>query len=410
MVTPDRLRSLIKDALPGLIAFRHDLHAHPELAYKETRTAGRVAAELTRLGIAHKAGLAGGTGVVAHLPATLPGGDARPAVALRADMDALPILEDTGVPYASTTPGVMHACGHDGHTAILLGAARVLSRVDRPNPVTLLFQPAEEGGAGAEKLCHDGALDGLLGPRVGRAFGLHGWPELPLGTVATRPGPLLASTDELRVRVRGVQSHAAQPHYAKDPIVAAAHTITALQTVVSRSTNPVESVVVTIGRIEGGTANNIIPESVLFIGTIRTLSQASREATKARVRAVCEHTARAFGCTAEVEIEEGYPVTVNDAATTEHFFAVAKETLGGDRVALVPEPTMGGEDFSFYGQRVPAVFFCLGLRRPGQDRFPRLHQPQFDFCDDAIGTGVELFCRLALADAPATSPTFKPIG
>ncbi|MGD9690325.1 MAG: M20 family metallopeptidase [Phycisphaerales bacterium] len=402
---PDLAR-LIHAELAELRAVRHDLHAHPELAYQERRTSGVVRRELDRLGIAYAADLAGGTGVVAHLPATGEGaagakaGAARKAVALRADMDALPIQEQTGLAYRSTTPGVMHACGHDGHTAMLLGAARVLARLPRPRGVTLLFQPAEEGGAGAAKLCEAGALDGtLIGPPVERVFGLHGWPDMTLGHVGTKPGPLLASTDEIRCTIRGVQSHAAYPHYSRDTIVAAAHCITAVQTVVSRNVGPLESVVVSIGRIEGGTANNILPEAVTFTGTIRALTPRTRELAKTRVREVIEGTAAALGCTAELELNDGYPVTFNDPALTARWFDVARAALGGERVESVPTPVMGGEDFSFYAQRVPGVFFCLGLRPAGRATYPTLHQPDFDFNDDAMPVGIEMLCRLALDES-----------
>lgn len=395
-----RLREMIGGRLNRLCALRHDLHAHPELAYQEHRTAGVVRAELERLGIPHIAGLAGGTGVVAHLPATRPQ-PAPTAIGLRADMDALPIVEQTGLPYASLASGRMHACGHDGHTTILLGAAGVLAELPhRPSPVTFVFQPAEEGGAGAERLCQEGALDGsVIGPPVGRMFGLHGWPDLALGDIATRPGPLLASTDEIRVVIRGVQAHAAYPHYSRDTIVAAAHCIVALQSIVSRNMSPFDACVVSIGQIDGGSATNILPESVAFTGTIRTLTPAIRELARRRVGEICSGVAASLGCRAEVELNEGYPVTFNDPALTEHFFAVARQALGGEHVHVKPDPTMGGEDFSFYAQRVPAVFFCLGLRPPGQATYPTLHQPDFDFNDQAIPVGVEMFCRLALQEA-----------
>ena len=398
MDTPE-LRRLIACELDSLRAVRRDLHAHPELGYQETRTSAVVCDELTRLGISFVSGLAGGTGVIASLPASTPS-DAngqRGAIGLRADMDALPIHEETGLAYASTKPGLMHACGHDGHTTILLGAARVLSAVHRPRPVTLVFQPAEEGGGGAERLCNEGALDGsVLGGPVEQMFGLHAWPDLELGTVSTRPGPLLASTDEIRIRIVGEQSHAAYPHYSRDPIVAAAQVVVALQTVVSRNTSPLDSCVVTIGTIKGGTANNIIPQHVSLSGTIRTLRPEMREHARRRVREIAEGVALGLGCRAEVELEAGYPVTYNDPALTERFFEVARRAIGAERVFLTPHPTMGGEDFSYYAQRVPGVFFCLGMKPADAARYPTLHQPDFDFNDDALGLGVEMMCRVAL--------------
>lgn len=390
------LRAVIARAMPDLRAIRHDLHAHPELAYAEHRTSKKVQAELDALGIRYAAGLAGGTGVVAHLPASNPADRASPAVGLRADMDALPIVEATGAPYASTRPGVMHACGHDGHTTILLGAARVLRDVHRARPVTLVFQPAEEGGAGAERLCEEGVLDGrVIGPKIDRMFGLHGWPDFDEGVVGSRAGPLLASTDEIVIAVEGVQSHGAYPHYGRDPIVAAAHIVTALQTVVSRNAGPLDAVVVTIGQVNGGSATNIIPQRVEMAGTIRALRPETRAMARQRVREIAEGAARALGCTAQVMLNEGYPVTYNDPALTAQWFSVARRSLGAHRVVEVPMPTMGGEDFAYYAQRVPGVFFCLGLKRAGQARCPTLHQPDFDFNDDAMPAGIEMFVRLA---------------
>jgi len=398
---PDALRALIRAELPDLVAIRHDLHEHPELMFAEQRTAGVVERELRALGIETRTGMARGTGVLGHLPAT--NTDGRPAVALRADMDALPIVERTGKAYASKTDGVMHACGHDGHTTVLIGAARVLSRLDdRPNPVTFVFQPAEEGGAGGEKMCDDGALRGAegggLGTPVSRIFALHGWPNVPLGHVQARPGPMLAATDDFVVRVRGKGGHAAYPHAARDPIVAAAHTVTALQSIASRDTSPLDSIVCTVGQIHGGTAANVIPDTTELNGTIRTLLPETRRLARERFFTICESVATAHGCHAEIEWHEGYPVTRNDEELVERFLAVARDALGPERVEVLDAPSMGGEDFSFYGLHVPACFFFLGMLPDGADpnSSPRLHQPEYDFNDDGIETGVEMMCRLAL--------------
>lgn len=395
------VHALIQADLPDLISIRHDLHRHPEIMFEETRTCQVVQQHLTDLGVPFKAGLAGGTGVVAHLPATNGGSE---TVALRADMDALPILEETGKAYASENEGVMHACGHDGHTAILLGAARALSKLEeRPNAVTFVFQPAEEGGAGGQKMCEDGALLGEAGGGVGspvtRIFGLHGWPQMPLGTVATRPGPLLAATDEFEITIRGVQAHAAYPHLGRDPIVAASALIGALQSIASRTVSPIDSVVVTVGRIHAGSAKNVIPESAHLEGTIRTLRAETRTEATHRLKLIADQVATAYGCRADVDLQEGYPVTSNDPELVDHFNKVAQETIGAERVGHVDEPSMGGEDFSFYGHHVPACFYLLGLLPDGEDplRIPQLHQPTFDFNDGAIATGVEMMCRLALA-------------
>ncbi|MBX3386423.1 MAG: amidohydrolase [Phycisphaeraceae bacterium] len=391
------LRPRIREVLPNAVRIRRDLHAHPELAYQEHRTSGVVCAELQRLGIAHVPGLAGGTGVLAYLPATAAGDD-RPSVALRADMDALPIEERTGAAYASTTAGVMHACGHDGHTANLLGVAAVLSKVaHRPNPVHLIFQPAEEGGAGGKRMCEEGCLDGSkIGPRVGRIFGLHGWPQYELGVVGSRVGPLLAAVDNFWVRMNGEQAHAAYPQLGCDPVVASAAVIQALQTICSRNVAPTDSVVVSVTQIRAGTATNIIPARVEFGGTVRTLRDETRAMAKRRLYAIVESTAAAYGCAAEIDWREGYPVTHNEPATTERFFRVARAAVGEARVATVPTPTLGGEDFSYYGHHVPACFFILGVKPAHAAKWPSLHQPEYDFNDDALETGIELMVRLAL--------------
>lgn len=398
---PASLRDAVRSVLHSVTAIRRDLHAHPELAYQERRTSGVVCAELKRLGVAHIGGLAGGTGVLAHIPATTPEGKARGAVALRADMDALPIVENTGVPYTSKTPGVMHACGHDGHTANLLGVAGVLMKLaHRPNPVTLVFQPAEEGGAGGKRMCEDGALDGSrLGPRVDRIFGLHGWPQYVLGDVGSRAGPLLAATDNFEVEIVGTQSHAAYPHLSRDAVVTTAQIITALQSIASRNAAPTECIVVTVAVVNGGVARNVIPRSVHFAGTMRTLTPEMRVLGRERFYAITSGIAGAMGCEARIRWEEGYPVTFNDPAMTERFFRVARRTMGDKRVREVPTPTMGGEDFSYYGHHVPACFFILGVRPPGQDTCPSLHQPEYDFNDDALETGIELMCELALDES-----------
>lgn len=396
----DHLRSLIKAELPRLIQVRRELHTHPELSNQEEWTSQFVQTELGRLGIKFKAKIAGAHGVLGHIPGTT---KSRHAVGLRADMDALPIEEATGKAYSSKCAGAMHACGHDGHITILLGAAAVLSKLEaRPNPVTLIFQPAEEDGGGGEKMCDAGCLKGDTGGGIGvpvtRIYGLHGWPSVPLGTVATRPGPLLAATDDFIVDIKGVGGHAAYPHLCKDPIVAAAATVTALQTMAARTVSPFESLVCTVGQFIAGTANNIIPESARLVGTIRTLKPETRTLAKNRFFEIVNQTAHAHGCRAEINYMEGYPVTANDADETERFFSIATKALGPGNIQRLETPTMGGEDFAYYGRHVPACFFFLGLRPASVDRYPALHQPDFDFNDDAIGTGVEMMCRMALSE------------
>ncbi|MEM7229118.1 MAG: amidohydrolase [Planctomycetota bacterium] len=395
-ITTERLRALIAEEVDHLTAVRHDLHAHPELGYAEHRTSGVVQRELDAAGVSYVPGVARGTGVIGHLP-----GEDNHATGLRADMDALPIVEETGLDYASTTPGCMHACGHDGHTTILLGAARVLSRIAAetplPRPVTFCFQPAEEGGAGGRAMVEDGCLDGSkIGPAVSHMFGLHGWPQFELGTVSTRPGPMLAAADMFEVEIRGTGAHAAYPHVSHDPIVCAATMISAAQQLVSRGVDPLDSAVVSITKINGGTAHNIIPQSVSLLGTVRTLQEETKRTIVARLHDIVEHTARAHGCTGSLKYHDGYPVTKNDSGAVDIFNRIAVEALGESRVPLLEQPVMGGEDFSFYCHQVPSCFFALGLRPETADEMPDLHQPTFDFNDDAIPVGVEMFCRLAL--------------
>lgn len=401
-----KIKHLVGAELEWVRAMRHDLHRHPELSFQERRTSGVVARELAAIGMRPETGLGAqragerGTGVVAFLPATAGGPGVR-TVALRADMDALPITEETGREYASASPGVMHACGHDGHTSMLLGAARVLTKMgERPNNVVFLFQPAEEGGAGAEKMCRDGALNGALtGAKVDAVFGLHGWPDQPIGTVAVRSGPMLAATDDFVLRVHGRGGHAAQPHLGADPVAAAAQLISALQTVVSRNVNPFEPVVLTVATVHGGTANNIIPESLEMTGTLRTLSAEARAIGEASFRRVVEGVCAGMGCRAEVHWHRGYPVTYNDPGATAVVRQAAREVVGESGLIERLHPTMGGEDFSYYGAEAPGSFFFLGLQKPEQTTINGLHTPQFDFCDDALGIGVEMLVALALKSA-----------
>jgi amidohydrolase len=407
-LTTETLRQMIRRELPELMAIRHDLHTHPELGHEERRTSQLVQRELSKLGIPFKANVGGpepsaGTGIIGVIPATTA---SREAIGLRADMDALPILEETGKPYASNTPGTMHACGHDGHTTILLGAARVLSKLhDRPRTVRLVFQPAEEGGAGGEKMCRDGAIDGAVegaGPAgaqpIARMFGLHGWPQLPVGAISTRPGPLLASTDDFEATIEGVQAHGAFPHLGTDTILAMSQAIVSLQQIVSRNVSPFEPVVVTTGQARAGSANNVLPRTAVFSGTVRTLTRQMREKCRTRLIEIIETTAKAYGCTARVRWTEGYPATINDAALATRVLDSAKSAFGDSRVSVTPTPTMGGEDFAYYGQHVPTCFYLLGLCPPGADplKVPQLHQATFDFNDEALETGIEMMVRLAL--------------
>lgn len=403
--TTPPLSSLIQDQVNEITEIRRDLHAHPEILFTEERTSRVVQEELGKLGIVHKTHMGGrepntGFGVVAHIPATVDNpGD---CIGLRADMDALPIPEESDIEHKSTVPGKMHACGHDGHTSILIGVARVLMQLEhRPNPVTLVFQPAEEGGGGGDKMCRDGALDGDeangFGPPIARMYGLHGWPDFPLGTVATKKGPLLAATDTFDITIKGVQGHAAYPHLCVDPVVASSHIITMAQSIVSRTTRPTDSVVVTFGSVHAGSAYNVIPETCTLKGTVRTLDMDTRATTKTRFFEIVEQGARAMGCEASIQWNDGYPVTNNDDAEAERIAQVAEEAELANDFQWVPEPGMGGEDFSYYALRVPSCFYLIGLSEPGRDPYPGLHTPGFDFNDKAIPIGMEMMCRLALS-------------
>jgi len=392
----DRVRALIAEELPGLIELRHDLHMHPELMYEEFRTADVVRRELSRAGTEFVPGLAGGTGTLAALP-----GSAATAIALRADMDALPIHEESDRPWRSRTDGRMHACGHDGHTTVLVGAMRVLSRLSReralPRPVTFIFQPAEEGGAGGQRMVEEGALDGSrIGAPVSEAYALHGWPQFDLGTAGTRIGPMLAASDRFEIRVEGEGGHAAWPHATRDPIPAACAIVAALQTIPSRNAHALDPSVLSVTTIHAGTAFNVIPSHASIQGTVRTLSSESRQLHERRIGEIASAVALGYGCRATSTYRHGYPITSNDPKAVARFEAMASDTIGAERLRRVPHPVMVGEDFAYYGMKVPSCFFALGLKPRSMESMPDLHQPDFDFTDDAIGVGVELFCALAL--------------
>lgn len=385
--SPHATSSLIDAILPELVDLRHELHRHPELAYEEHETAQRIVTQLQDVpGLSIRTGVAG-TGVVA----TLNGDRTGPCIALRADMDALPMQELGDHAHRSTVDGKMHACGHDGHVTCLVGAARVLGEIadELPGPVKFLFQPAEEGGAGGRRMCDEGALED---PAVDAIFGLHGWPDLQQGQVGVREGAFLASSDRLRITVTGVGAHAAMPHQGIDTVLAASHIVVALQSIAARNTDPLDSVVVTVAQVHGGTADNIIPATVELSGTVRTLNTATRQQTFERIERVATQTAQAFGAQAQVAIDDGYPVLENDAVATGYMRQVIEHTADN---AVDIAPVMGGEDFAFYAQRVPASFVALGVCPSGRNSYPSLHQPDYDFHDGAIRHGVALHVELA---------------
>ncbi|MFQ5489081.1 MAG: M20 family metallopeptidase [Phycisphaerae bacterium] len=383
--------SAIDELRADLVALRHDLHAHPELAYDEHRTAERVLREIQGLKNLHiRHGLAG-TGIVATINPDRPG----PCVALRADMDALPLQEENPyLPYASTCPGKMHACGHDGHTTCLVGAVKVLSRFaeELPGTVKCIFQPAEESGAGGQKLVEDEGV--LSDPTVDAAFALHGWPQADVGQVIVGTGPVLAAAAEFDVTLRGTGAHAAYPHTGNDLVVAAAQMVTALQTVSSRW-DPVDPVVVSICHLAAGHTYNVLPDTCRLKGTVRALNQDSHAKVLDRVRQVMTHVAGAFECQAQLEVHPGYPALENDATCADLVARVATDLLGTDAVTTDPPSGMGGEDFAFFARQVPAAWYRIGVCPTDQPSYPALHSPQFDFADQAIEVGVQMHCRIA---------------
>lgn len=371
---------------------RHQLHQIPELGFEEFKTAAAIRAELDLLGIAHIDGVPDApTATIALI-----GDPAKPCVALRADIDALPILERTGVPYASTHPGCMHACGHDGHTATLLGTAGVLKEIadELPVCVKLLWQPAEEGGGGGERLVEAGVLDGRVGPKVAAIFGLHGWPGLKVGTVATKAGTLLAATDTFTATFVGRGCHGAFPHLGLDPVVTACEAVLNLQQFVSREMDPTDSAVVTIGKVHAGTATNVIPDEAVIEGTARTLNDPARGRIRNSIERRCTGIADANDCEMRFDWIEGYPATVNDPAMADYVAQIARQTLGPDRYYPVPRPSMGGEDFAYYLQQIPGCFFLVGVEPMDRQTYPPLHSDRYDFTDDSLAVGMRMFVKL----------------
>jgi amidohydrolase len=382
------------DALaPSLVAWRRRFHQHPELGFEEEKTAAFVAEKLRELGLEVRTGLAH-TGVVGILRA---GQKTDPAVLLRADMDALPVQEVEGREYGSKVPGKMHACGHDGHTAMLLGAATLLApRAGQlTRDVVFCFQPGEEGMGGAEKMIDEGVLELT---ETGSVFGLHLWAGTEIGTALVRPGPAMAAQDEFEARIVGVGGHGAIPQTTIDPIVAAAQAVNALQGVVSRNVDPVETAVVTVGSFHAGHAANVIPDFARLQGTLRSFTEEVRELLKRRVREVLEGTAAAAGCRVEFELKPGYPATVNDPASARLAAQVAGEVFGSDRVIEHP-PIAASEDFSYFLRERPGAFVFVGANNESKGITAPHHSPRFDVDEDALPRGTELLVRLALTPA-----------
>jgi amidohydrolase len=378
--------TLPSETVERAVAIRREIHRHPELGFEEHNTQAIVERELDEVGIEHRR--VAGTGVVGIVRGALPGH----VSGLRADMDALPILEDSGEPCASEFPGKMHACGHDAHTAMLLGAARTLqaTRETLHGTVVLLFQPAEEGPGGALPMIEAGAIDD---PKIEAVTMLHVDPRLPTGTIGITPGPVNAAADEFHVTIRGKGGHGAYPHKAIDAIPAAAATVLALQNIAARETDPLGSIVVTLGTIEGGYRNNVIADRVKLTGTIRTHDSAIREGAHAKVRRIVEGVSEAYGTRAEVEMMLGYPAVVNDPALSDAFAAYAGEVAGIP--VEVPAPTMGGEDFAYFAQRVPGVLVRLGIFNQELGSIHSGHSPQFRLDEGAIPTGIRTLVAFA---------------
>jgi amidohydrolase len=366
---------------------RHRLHRRPELSGAEFVTKEVLIAELRALGFEPRVS-DDHAGVVALWPGTGNG----PCLALRADMDALPLREESEVPWASEHEGVMHACGHDGHMAVLLGVARWLSGDGSgsgrkfPGPIKLIFQPAEETGLGAPALIRAGVLKN---PDVKAIFALHGWPELPLGKLSIPDRAIMAAVDNFDITMKGVGGHGAMPHLARDPVVAAASLIAAAQTLVSRRAPPLDAAVLTFGHVAAGKTYNVIPETCLLRGTLRTLSPALRKTLRADFEALVAHTASAHGIASGIEWVEACPATLNDPAMAALARDGVRTALGEDCLRSVP-PSMGGEDFSYFLEKIPGAYFWLGL---GMER-GGLHNPRFDFNDEAIATGIAAFAGI----------------
>jgi hippurate hydrolase len=388
MSVVQRFEGLQEEVREGLgekiVALRRDIHREPELGFDTERTAEKVLAALEGLPLDIQTGVAE-NGVVA----TLKGGGDGPTVGLRADMDALPILEETGLPFASQSEGKMHACGHDGHTSMLVGAAHALSGMrERLNgTVKFFFQPAEEGEGGGKVMVEEGTADD-----VGSIFALHLWPGLPFGKAATKAGPIMAAADAFEITVRGTGGHGAMPHLSADAIAMAAQIVTALQTVVSREVDPVEPAVLTVGEIGAGTAYNIIPETARFGGTVRTLNEDLRRRIPERIEQLARGVAGGMRGDIDFDYEFSYPVTVNDEDAARRALAVAGELFGEENTIQLSNPSMGAEDFAYFLEKIPGAFIWLGV---GED-VSGLHTPTFAFDEEILPLGSALLTTLAL--------------
>ena len=387
----------IENIIPEIRSWRHTLHAHPELGYEEKWTSDFVADKLQSFGIEVHKGL-GGTGVVgvlkgldAHL-----GGGGNKAIGLRADMDALPMTEENDFPYKSKFDGRMHACGHDGHTAMLLGAAKLLaSRNNFNGTVYFIFQPAEEGGGGGLAMIDDGLFDEFPMDSV---WGMHNWPGMEEGTVAVHKGSVMAAADRFEVTVNGNGGHAAMPQATNDPVLAVTAIIQALQQIVARKQNPLDAVVVSVTQINAGSGFNIIPQKANFIGTIRTVNPATRVDVHKQFTQICEATALAYGCVADVSVIKGYPVTVNDIESSDKAIEVASSLFGKNSVKTNLTPSMGAEDFAYMLEKTPGAYIWLGA---GEGKSGcMLHNTKYDFNDNILPLGISYWEKLVKTELP----------
>ncbi len=369
---------------PEIAAWRRDFHAHPEVLFDVHRTAGIVAEKLREFGCDEVVTGVGRTGVVGIIKGRGPG---TRTIGLRADMDALPMTEKTALPYASTTPGKMHACGHDGHTSMLLGAAKYLAETRNfDGRVALIFQPAEEGGGGGKVMLDDGLLERF---DIAEVYGMHNWPGMPVGTFGIRAGGIMAATDRFYIDIIGRGGHAARPQQTVDPIIVAAQMVTALQTIVSRNVDPLDSAVLSVTMVEAGEADNVISRTAKITGTVRTLDGNVQDFIEARLNDFVPQFALSFGAEASVRYARGYPVTVNAEEQTRFAAAVARDVVGAGNVDDEVAPSMGGEDFSFMLNQRPGAYIFLG-----NGDSTELHTDTYDFNDEAIPVGVSYWVRL----------------
>ncbi|QRM29326.1 M20 aminoacylase family protein [Microvirga sp. VF16] len=381
----------VADLADEITAWRRDFHENPELLFDVHRTAGIVAEKLKSFGCDEVVTGLGRTGVVGVIKGR--SNNSNKVIGLRADMDALPIEEATNVPHKSKVPGKMHACGHDGHTAMLLGAAKYLAETRNfDGTAVVIFQPAEEGGGGGNEMVKDGLMERF---GVQEVYGMHNMPGVPVGQFAIRPGAMMAAADRFTITIEGKGGHAARPHDCIDPVVISAHVITALQTIASRSADPLDSVVVSVCTVKAGEAFNVIPQTAMLLGTVRTLSPDVRDLAETRIRAIVENVCAAFGAKAEVDYDRGYPVTMNDPDKTEFMANVARAVAGENAVDTTVLPLMGAEDFSYMLEQRPGAYIFLG-----NGDTAGVHHPAYDFNDEASPYGVSLWAKIVETGMP----------